>query len=267
MYHGPVLFNTRADYFFLREEFDYVVVAGGNREIPAMLGVWQDLLRTWSVGAQVVGEFDPSFTRVWFDRRLARNGYAYMVPFNEKMASLTLVVPGVRRAEALAYWQEFLHARRLTYPVVSFWDVEHVSGYVCPYQLGNTLFVGHAGGFMDSLLGFSLFVSMASGVLAARSIAGGECFARSVATLRRSMVDYISLRRLFDRLENDDLDRVVATLELPGVRDLVYHSRLNLVRAAAVSAGWYRSCKAFLRPGRVQPLELRVTISFGGVRV
>jgi len=250
MYHGPLLFNTRADYFALRDTFDYVVVAGGNREIPAMLGVWQDWLRTWAVGAQVLGEFDPATVNIWLDRRFARNGYAYMIPFNEKMASLSIIVPDVRRAVAIAHWQEFLRARRISYEVVSYWDIEHVTGYVYPYQLGNTFFVGHSGGFMDAMLGFSLFVSMISGVLAGRAIVRGGSFARSVAPVRQNMLDALSLRRLFDRLENDDLDRLVATLGLPGVRDLVYHSGLNLVRAAAVSAGWYRICKAFLRPGR-----------------
>ena len=248
-YHGPILFNTRADYFELREKFDYVVVAGGSREIPAMLGVWQDWLRTWAVGAQVLGEFDPGFVQIWFDRRFAGNGYGYLIPFNEKMASLSLIVLDVRRAAAIACWRDFLRARRLEWKVVSYWDIEHITGYVHPYQLGNTFFAGHSGGFMDPMLGFSVFVSMVSGVLAARAIAGGESYARAVAPLRRSMLDNLSIRRLFDRLENNDLDRLVAALALPGVRDLVYRSRLNLMHAAAVSGGWYRTLKAFLRPG------------------
>ena len=189
MYHGPVLFNTRADYFALRDAFDYVVVAGGNPEISGMLGVWQDWLRTWAVGAQVLGEFDQACIEIWFDRRFARNGYAYMVPFNDKMASLSLIVPGVRRAAAIAHWQDFLRARHMSWEVVSYWDVEHVTGYVHPYQLGNTLFVGHSGGFMDPLLGFSIFSSLVSGVLAGRAIAGGKLYAQAVESLRRSMLD------------------------------------------------------------------------------
>jgi len=58
-----------------------------------------------------------------------------------------------------------------------------------------------------------------------------------VATLRRKLLDNLSLRRMFDRLDNDDMNRLVATLALPGVHDIVYHSRLNCMRAAAVSAG------------------------------
>lgn len=249
MYRGPVLFNTRADYFVLREKFDWVVVAAGSREIPAQLGVWQDWLRTWTVGAQVLGEFDPAFVHVWFDRRLANNGYGYLIPFNEKMASLSLIVPDARRAAAIAHWREFLNARGLSWKAASYWEVEHVTGYVHPYQLGNTLFIGQAGGFMDPMLGFSLFVSLVSGVLAARAIAGGEPYPRAVAPIRRHMLDNLSIRRLFDRLEDRDLDRLVAALALPGVRDLVYHSRLNMMRASAVGAGLFRICKAFLRPG------------------
>jgi len=249
LYHGSLLPNTRADYFALRDDYDYVVVAAGNREIPAMLGVWQDWLRTWAVGAQVLGEFDPGTVRIWLDRSFAGNGYGYMVPFNERMASLSLIVAGVRRAAAIAHWRDFLKKRRITYPVVCQWDIEHVAGYVHPCQVGNTLFVGQCGGFMDALLGFSLFVSMVSGVLAARAIAGGEPFARAVAPLRQNMLDSFSLRRAMDRMENDDLDRLVATLALPVVRDLVYHSRLNFLRAAAAGAGWYRRAKGWLNPG------------------
>lgn len=178
MYHGPVLFNTRADYFALRDAFDYVVVAGGDREVPVMLGVWQDWLRTWVVGSQVLGQFDPSFIHIWFDRRFDRNGYGYMIPFNERMASLALIVPDVRRAAAIAYWQQFLQARHMSWKVVSYWDIEHITGYVHPYQLGNTLFVGLYGGFVDPMLGVPLFLSIVNGVLAGRAIAGGKPYAR-----------------------------------------------------------------------------------------
>lgn len=250
MYQGPVLFNTRADYFALKDSFDYVVVAGGNPEIPAMLGVWQNWLRTWSVGAQVLGEFEPEVIDIWFDRRFDRNGYAYMIPFSDRMASLTIVVPDVRRAAAIAHWQDFLRLRHLSWEVVSYWDIEHIAGYTYPFQLGKTLFIGHSAGFMDPMLGFSLYSSMVSGVLAGRAIAGGITYPLAMESLRRNMLANLSIRRTFDRLENDDLDHLVAAIALPGVRDLVYHSRLPLMRAAAASVGWYRTCKAYLRPGR-----------------
>jgi len=249
LYRGPLVVNTRADYFTLRDRFDYVVVATGNREIPAMLGVWQDWLRTWAVGAQVLGEFDPHTVHIWLDRSVAGNGYAYMVPFNERLASLSLIVIGVRRAAAVAHWHEFLKRRRIALPQIYRWEIEHITGYVHPIQVDNTLFVGHCGGFMDAMLGFSLFISMVSGVLAARAIARGEPFPRAVAPLQRTMLDSFSLRRALDRMENDDLDRLVAALALPGVRDVVYHSRLNVLRAAAAGLEWYRREKARLRPG------------------
>ena len=249
LYRGPLVLNTRADYFTLRDRFDYVVVAAGNREIPAMLGVWQDWLRAWVVGAQVLGDFDPGTINMWLDHDCAGNGYGYMIPFNERLASLSLVVIGVRRAAAFTRWKDFLKTRRLGYPMVYQWDIEHIAGYVYPCQVNNTLFVGISGGFMDALLGYSIFSSLFTGVLAARAIAGGEPFPRAVAPLQRTMLDSFSLRRALDRMENDDLDRLVAALALPGVRDVVCHSRLNVLGAAAAGLEWYRRGKARLRPG------------------
>lgn len=249
MYQGEIFFNTRADYWNLRDSFDYVVVATGTREIPAMLGLWQDWLRTWSVGAQILGEFEPPLAHIWFDKRVCGNGYAYMIPFSEKLASLTLVAPSVKRPIALTRWQNFLNKFKINNNVVSYWEIEHVTGYVFPCQIGNTLFIGHAGGFMDSLLGYSLFSSICSGVLAARAIAKqGKPFAAATAPLRATMSQSLSLRRIFERMDNDDLDRLVSTIALPVLRNFIYHSRWNSLATAAALAGLSRKWQAFIRP-------------------
>jgi len=132
--------------------------------------------------------------------------------------------------------------------MVSIWEKEHVAGWVHPLRLGNTFFTGMAGGFMDSLLGFSLYASIASGVSAARAIARGQSFEQGVAPLRKNMLNALSLRRSIDRFEQDDLDRLVAALVFPGLRDIVYHSRFNVIGAAATAAAWYRVLKAHVRP-------------------
>ncbi|MDD4170522.1 MAG: NAD(P)-binding protein, partial [Desulfotomaculaceae bacterium] len=103
----PIHYNTRADYAALALDYDYVVVATGTYDTTKTLGCWEDIYKTWLVGATVLGEFHPNHLEMWLNTEYAGSGYAYLTPFSHKSASLTLIVPKGKR-KAIDCWEMFL---------------------------------------------------------------------------------------------------------------------------------------------------------------
>ena len=88
----PVKFNTLADYKELAAHYDKIIVATGSAYFAKELGLWTDVFRGWVRGAVVSGSFNPHTWIVWYNKKYANNGYAYLGPFNSNTATLVLVV-------------------------------------------------------------------------------------------------------------------------------------------------------------------------------
>jgi flavin-dependent dehydrogenase len=231
---SPVYYNTRAEYTKLAREYDYVVVATGGREITSILGCWEDVSLNWVMGSTVLGSFDPNAMMMWLNTEYAGSSYAYLTPFNRKSASLVLIVSNAKREEMGYYWKKFWQIEGFDYRVASLWDLEHVSGYVYPHQVGNILFVGNSGGFLEAFLGFALYSGLVSGVLAARSIAGGRDYESCLRQLVANSKFSVTLRRELNRLTNKGFDHLVALLTTPGIKQLVYNTNLDFIKTSAV---------------------------------
>ena len=91
------------------------------------------------MGSTVLGSFDPNAMMMWLNTEYAGSSYAYLTPFNRKSASLVLIVSNAKREEMGYYWKKFWQIEGFDYRVASLWDLEHVSGYVYPHQVGNIL--------------------------------------------------------------------------------------------------------------------------------
>lgn len=231
---STVHYNLRGEYAKLAREYDYVVVATGERDITSTLGLWEDVSSNWVMGATVLGSFDPNAMMMWLNTEYARSGYAYLTPINRKSASLVLIVSDVKREEIGYYWKKFWEIEGFTYKVASLWDLEHSSGYVYPHQVGNILFVGNSGGFLGAFLGFALYSGLVSGVLAARALVRGYNYEESIAQLVAHGKFSITLRRTLDSLTNKGFDHLVALLTTPGIKQLVYNTNLDFVKSTAV---------------------------------
>lgn len=231
---SPVYYNTRGDYEKLAREYDYVVVATGGSEITSILGCWEDVSLNWVMGSTVLGSFDPNAMMMWLNTEYAGSSYAYLTPFNRKSASLVLIVSNAKREEMGYYWKKFWQIEGFDYRVASLWDLEHVSGYVYPHQVGNILFVGNSGGFLEAFLGFALYSGLVSGVLAARSIAGGRDYESCLRQLVANSKFSVTLRRELNRLTNKGFDHLVALLTTPGIKQLVYNTNLDFIKTSAV---------------------------------
>ncbi|OPX86320.1 MAG: hypothetical protein A4E53_03230 [Pelotomaculum sp. PtaB.Bin104] len=231
--NAPIYYNYCANYTKLAREYDYVVVANGTSNITKALGCWQDVFKSWVIGSTVLGSFDPTGMKMWLNTEYAKAGYAYLTPFNQKSASLILVVQGANRNNINYYWNKFWEKEKFTYEIVELWDLEHSSGFVFPHQVDNILFVGNSGGFLEPLLGFALLGGIYSGVYAAKSIAEGTNYEDYLAQLKENTRISIALRNYLNKYQNENFDHLIALLTTPIIKNMVYNTNLDIIKHVA----------------------------------
>lgn len=233
----PVRFNTRADYSLLAREYDNVVVASGNSEAAKILGCWEDINSAWVMGATVLGSFDPYAMKMWVNTDYARQGYAYLTPFNSKSASLVLVVTGANRKNIGCFWNKFWQVENLKYEISALWDLQHISGFVYPHRVGNILLAGNSGGVLEPFLGFAMYSSIKSGIYAARSIVEGNSYEEYLEQIKENVRVSIAIRNTIDKYRNEDFGRLVKFLTTPGIKQIIYNTNLDMLKIAASLLG------------------------------
>ncbi|SHK61245.1 NAD(P)-binding protein [Desulforamulus aeronauticus] len=223
---SPINFNCRANYSELVQEYDYVVIANGSKDVAATLGIWKDIFTTMVRGAIVLGDFDPHELIMWVNNDYALGAYAYLTPFNKNRASLTLIHANASIEEMERHWITFLKRENLTYQIVEDFLLAHVAGTVYPHQVGNLLLVGIAGGFMESFLGFGAISSLRSGIFAGQALAKNIPFAKLVKNLDLEMQRSVRLREILNTMRNEDYDHLIASATLPGLSQLIYNTNI-----------------------------------------
>lgn len=231
---SKILFNSPGDYESLSKEYDYVVVANGNSNITQELGCWQKWFRGYERGATILGDFDPNTLYMWINKDYCKNGYAYMCPYSNKKAFVTLIVSDVNKTEVDQYWRNFLYTESLKYTIIEEFKLEHIGGHAYPHKVGNIYFAGNAAGALDPFLGFGQLNSVIMGVYAARSIALDMDYEQLIKDIVRRSFDMYRIRKAYNNLTNKDYDNLISFMGLPGVRNLIYNSRFNIVKPASL---------------------------------
>ncbi len=222
------------DYKKLSQEYDYVAVASGNYSEAQELGIWQEWFKGIVRGAVVHGDFDPEALTMWVNKDYLKNGYAYLTPFSRSKASLILIADEINEREVDHYWELFLDTENIRYTIVEEFKMEHRAGYVYPLRLDNIFFIGNSAGGLDPFLGFGHFNGAVTGVAAARSIAEGLPYDRQIKQIIKRNLEMRQFRKAFDSMTNKDYDKVVAAIGLPGIKQLLYHSPVNISKIGAL---------------------------------
>lgn len=238
---SPVLFNRDEDWRDLARSHDHLVVATGDAIIPQSLDLWREDLAVWVRGANLRGRFETGTAHGWLLPRFTGRGYAYLLPYDSRAATLTLAVPapgvgdkGAMNAAIDGLWQAFRLAARVDAEETLAFKLEGYDiGRTEPLQYGNVFFVGGAGGFRDPLLGFGQFQSIISGVMAARAAVTGRGLHGYAAAHRRVHARLLSLRRYMNLLHDRDYDRLLAAASIPFVRSLLARLPVDFVGATA----------------------------------
>ncbi len=231
-----IVTNTKADCRSLSRCFDYVVAANGNYDFSRKSGIWSPVYPAKLIGGTVIGKFRTDRMLMWVDTRYTMTAYAYLAPMENKRAFLGLVAPGSTAEEARRRWRRFWEMEGHPYHPINEIVVEHNAGFVYPHQVGNVLFAGVAGGFMEPFLGFGALSCMKSGVLAARAIATGRKYEDLLFQLKEDMKHSLVLRNLFNKVGNDGYDRLMGYLGFPGLKQLIYNTNLDVARMGTALA-------------------------------
>ena len=245
---SKIIFNTYADYNKLKEEFDYVVVANGMVSSAKELGCWQELVTTFVKGAIILGDFKTDTLITWFNTKYTKSGYAYLTPFNEKRASLVLIVPNIKEDEIKEYWNRFIKEENIKNQIIQTFITEHKSGYVFPHRVGNVFLTGVAAGTLDPFLGFGSIYSIVTGVSAARSIALGLDYEEQIQDYVKINKEVYEYRVVLNSLDNKKFNVLVKGLGMPILRNIIYNTNINVVKYGSkvlyfsrrIKKGYYR---------------------------
>lgn len=214
----------------LLKQFDYLVVADGTSYWASKLNIWQSTFNCWIRGATVLGKFNPQKVQVWMNTNFCKGGFAYLVPLDSQRASLVLIVAYTSHDHLSSFWQQFLQTENLHLHEIENWDIEFETGLVYPHRVGNTFFIGNSGGFVTSWIGVGIFSCIVSGIEAARSISTNSNFDKNIIDYHSIMERNARLRRLWDRLNNRGIDRVIQMMGATPLKQVFYLSNLDMIR-------------------------------------
>lgn len=86
---------------------------------------------------------------------------------------------------------------------------------------------------MESTLGFGIFNAVSSGVMAAEAIIHGTSYEEKLSSIKKKLINSKKIRHKFDRMKNEDYDRLLGVLKTPPVNKLVYNTNVNILEICA----------------------------------
>ncbi|ABB15801.1 NAD(P)/FAD-dependent oxidoreductase [Carboxydothermus hydrogenoformans] len=227
---GEVRFKSPQDPEHLKDAFSHVVVATGSPIIANSYGIFHKLFDGWVIGSNISGNFDPEELVMWIDTDYAKNGYAYLTPFDTKNASLCLAINDITENQLSHYWQVFWQKEKLPYKIIETFTVNHIVGYLTTNQLNNIYFTGGAGGLIEPFLGFGIFYSIISGILVAKAIKENLSYDTLLNPIKQAVRQFDILRIGLNKLNNNSFDFLTGLLSFRPLNYLLYHLPFDSVK-------------------------------------
>ncbi|ACV64138.1 Dehydrogenase (flavoprotein)-like protein [Desulfofarcimen acetoxidans DSM 771] len=230
----PVYFNRAADYKELSKKYDYVVVATGKDTAAKEMGLWIDYGVVHLRGGLVFGTFESTSSTVYFNTRYAGQGYARLAPWSSTQAIIGLCNIGCSEYEMDRLYTNFLEEENLAHlefyykfslPIFS-------TGRVSNFKSGNVLLVGRSAGLTERLLGTGAVEALISGILAARAMIQDLDYESLVRPLQKHVENISAIRAPYENLDNEGLDRLVAMINTPGIKQAIYNTGINFIDMA-----------------------------------
>lgn len=237
----PIVFNTFVNIDDITNDFDYIVCSTGKNTLPKKLNLWTSTLNTNIRIATLLGDFKRITATMWLNTEYARNGYAYLLPYSKKNATLTLIVNNITPNELDYYWKNFLSKENIQYKVLETRDTEYTTGLVSPLKLNNIYFTGNAGGLTESCIGCGTINAIESGIIAAKCIAKkldyNELMKDTISLIKTNH----ELRKLLNTFDNSSFDKFVAFLGLPAIKQFIYNNPFFKTTNAAHIIKYYNN--------------------------
>lgn len=229
-----VHYNSNADYKELSKSYDWVVVATGNDIAARDLGLWEDEGLVRVIGGVAIGNFDNASSSIYLDTGFAGSGYARLTPFSSTQAICGLYTIGCAEFDNERLFSGFIKKAGLSkleflYKIL---PLPFSTGRVKKFQVRNIILAGRAAGLTERLLGVGAPENIASGIYAARAMIKGEDYTKPMKKMKEHVENISSFRKVIDTFDNADFDKLVAVLDTPGIKQLLYNSKLDFVGMA-----------------------------------
>ncbi|MCA0984989.1 NAD(P)-binding protein [Halobacillus yeomjeoni] len=219
---SPIHYNHEAEYEEITKEYSHVVLATGDPSDTQKIQPYEVAYEASFKGAIVEGDFKRNEIHTWFNEDFSPKGMAYLLPHSESEATLILVYPQYPEQmvydkeqlwnDCFAFVQKTLNQKLVMQSEYSLQDFK-VGKSAYP-RIGNTFFTGNCLGCISPFIGFGEFTALLTGIYAAEDICGLKSYEKQTKAIYQKYHDSLTLRRAIERLDNEQLDRIVKSLHI-----------------------------------------------------
>lgn len=227
----------------IKKEYDYIIDATGTLELPKKRGIHTPYLKAYSRMSVISGSFDVNTIEMWMNTEFSKNCFCYLLPHSPDKASIALSVNNISHPELDYYWEKFITTENIRNTIIKTSDILHDAGAVYPHRVDNIYFVGKAGGFIGSVLGFGMINAIETGALAARSIINNTDYEELVKPIYKYLQRKSEFRKALNTFENKDFDKLVDFLGFPGIKQIIYNNPVAKVTQGTLLAKLYNISK------------------------
>lgn len=123
-----------------------------------------------------------------------------------------------------------MHTENLKYKTLETFIVKHKAGRLSQHSIGNIFFTGNSGGAVDPFLGFGQVNSITMGGILAKCLAEGLYYEDQLKDLIKKLERTRQFREAFDSATNEDYDKLLTLIGLPGYEPFIATSNINVMK-------------------------------------
>jgi flavin-dependent dehydrogenase len=204
----------------LLKDYTHIILATGDAAYASKLNNFRVDLTINVRGATVEGDFKTDHILNWYNYEFAPMGYAYLIPYTEKEANISIAYPSYTDTtveEIDDLWDKFYSRAksdvRQTLNITDKYEVKrYILGICDKPKVNNTYFIGNCFGSIMPAYGLGQFVAILTGIYAALDICGKGDYKEMVAPLKKSYEDSLAIRRAMEKLDNSKLDIMIKAM-------------------------------------------------------
>ncbi|UOQ44512.1 NAD(P)-binding protein [Halobacillus salinarum] len=235
---SPITFHHKASLEDMAKEYTHIIMATGDPLDTKKMQPFDTAYHATLLGAKIEGAFKRNEMHAWFNNAIAPKGMAYILPHSENEASLFLVYPQTPKNLTLdkdKLWNLLIPVVEKTLnqsiTIVNKHSVEDfMIGKTAYPRIGNTLFTGNCFGCISPFIGFGEFSALLTGIYAAEDLCGISDYQKQTKKLYQKYHDSLTLRRAIEKLSNDQLDRVVKSLQSERVGKIITNPHFQVLK-------------------------------------
>jgi flavin-dependent dehydrogenase len=216
-----IIFHSEKEYEDLLKDYSHILLATGDAAYATKLDNFRVDLTVNARGATVEGDFKTDHILNWYNTEFAPKGYAYLMPYTEKEANISIAYPSypdTTMEEIDDLWDRFYaRAKRDVGQALNITDKYEVKRYILGIchkpKINNTYFTGNCFGSIMPAYGLGQFVAILTGIYAALDICGKGNYEELVEPLRKSYENSLVIRRAMEKMDNNKFDLMIKAMD------------------------------------------------------